>query len=184
MHFWKSYGICRALQRVAVHYSVLQYVAQKAHHGQFKSHGVCWSVLECVAVSCMQCVAQKALHVLLESHCVCFSVWLTVLHYVSACNSTGCAFWQHRMSLLSYTREKPTHTGWYPASSMTPKCGSTTRNTVWSTSALWIPTRGNPHGLVVRGGGQTHTQAHKSHKKINIHRDLTPSNIQINRVFG
>ena len=67
---------------------------------------------------------------------------------------------------------------------MTPKCASTTSNTVWSTSALWMPTRGNQRSLLFRGGGQAHTRAHQSHKKIRIHRDLTPSKIQINRVFS
>jgi len=70
------------------------------------------------------------------------------------------------MYITTHTREKHTHTGWYPASSMTPKCGSTTKNTVWSTSALWMPTRGGQRRLVIRGGGPAHTQAHKSQKKI------------------
>jgi len=47
-----------------------------------------------------------------------------------------------------------------------------------------MPTRGNQRILVIRGGGRAHTRAHKSHKKIKIHRDLTPSKIQINRVFS
>jgi len=84
----------------------------------------------------------------------------------------------------THTRDKPAHTGWYPASSMTPRCGSTISNTVWSTSAQWMPTRGNQRILVIRGGGQAHTRAHNSHKKIKIHRDFTPSKIRINRVFS
>jgi len=51
----------------------------------------------------------------------------------------------------------PVHTGWYPASSMTPKCGSTISNTLWSMSALWIATRGNQRSLRVGDEGQAHT---------------------------
>jgi len=70
------------------------------------------------------------------------------------------------MYIIMHTRETHTYTGWYPASSMTTKCGSTTKNTVWSTSTLWMPTCGCQRRLLVRDEGAAYTQAHTSEKKI------------------
>jgi len=87
------------------------------------------------------------------------------------------------MYIITHTRDMHTHTGWYPASSMTPKCGSTTKTIFLPTSALWKPTCGCQRRLLVGDEGPAYTQAHTSTQKNEIHRDLPPSRIRENRVW-
>jgi len=61
------------------------------------------------------------------------------LHCISYCVGRAHA----TVHITTHTLEHTANTGWYPASSMTQKCGSTISHTVGPMSALWIPTHGD-----------------------------------------
>ena len=62
-------------------------------------------------------------------HLHCVSYWVGRVHAA--------------VHITALTRENSVNTGWYPASSMTPKCGSTISHTAGPMCALWIPTPGD-----------------------------------------